>query len=104
MLNTLGKVVPNLNERRFLPGTVAAISLDGSRILNIAEGNKVRLWDVNGDHELAQLQGQRVPILLAVFSPDSKHLFVVSTDKIPRILDATSGKLVTVLSEKFRVK
>src|SRR5271165_2614964 len=99
-LDALGRIVPNLRERRLLKdaGEFAAFSPDGSRVVSASSNWTARVWDAATGNAIAVLSGHEDAVNSAAFSPDGSRIVTASTDKTARVWEAATGTAVAVLS------
>lgn len=64
---------------RFFPGRSLAFSPDG-RLLAVAEGKQIKLWDVCASREVRCLEGHLGTVTSLAFTPDGNALVSASTD------------------------
>jgi WD40 repeat protein len=99
-LDALGRIVPNLRERRVLKGhdaavTKAAFSPDGKRIVTASYDGTARVWDAETGREIAPPLKEHYDVVLsAAFSPDGRRIVTASWDKTARLWDAETGREV----------
>ncbi len=99
-LDVLGKIVPNLRERRLFQGarSFAAFSRDGSRIVTASDDNTARVWDAATGTAIAVLSGHENQVISAAFSPDASRIVTASWDYTARVWDAATGNAIAVLT------
>ena len=102
-LDALGRIVPNLRERRLLKdaGEFAAFSPDGSRVVSASSNWTARVWDAATGNAIAVLsghKGQVHSVHSATFSRDGSRIVTASSDKTARVWEAATGTAVAVLS------
>src|SRR5271165_302526 len=102
-LDALGRIVPNLRERRLLKdaGEFAAFSPDGSRVVSASSNWTARVWDAATGNAIAVLsghKGQVHSVHSATFSRDGSRIVTASSDKTARVWEAATGKAIAVLS------
>ena len=92
-LDALGRIVPNLRERRLFKnaGQFAAFSPDGKQVLTASSDNTARLWDTASGAALVTYKGHERSVVSAAFSPDGKQVLTASSDNTARLWDAASG-------------
>jgi WD40 repeat protein len=100
-LDALGRIVPNLRERRVLRGhrelvTSAGFSPDGKRVAAASDDRSARVW------EIATLKGHESSVCTAAFSPDGKRVVTTSTDNTARVWDAETGRELTTFKNDDR--
>ncbi len=101
-LDALGRIVPDLRERRVLKGheenvTSAAFSADGTRVVTASDDKTARVWDAATGRELAALKGHEGSVRSAAFSGDGTRVVTASFDKTARVWDAATGRELAAL-------
>jgi WD40 repeat protein len=98
-LDALGRIVPNLRERRILENVVgfAIFSPDGTRIATGSPRPGVQIWDAASGRVIATLSGHSDKINSAAFSNDGTQIVTASEDNTARIWDAFSGRAIATL-------
>jgi WD40 repeat protein/serine/threonine protein kinase len=77
--------------------TVAEVSPDGGRVVTVSlEG--ARVWDMATAKPLFSLQGHRLPVRSAAYSPDGRRIITASDDETARVWDADTGKAQLTLT------
>ncbi|ETO01707.1 hypothetical protein RFI_35729 [Reticulomyxa filosa] len=68
-------------------------SPDG-KLIAVASGNTIQIWDVNSNTEIRQLKGHQKSVSNVQFSPDGKTILSSSRDEPIRLWDVKSGLLL----------
>lgn len=100
--DAVGKVVRELSIHT---GAVFSVSLSpprGDRVITAGEDGSVWVTSVSGDADgrPMRLHSGEGQALLAVYSPDGKHVLVVEDGAIPRLIDASNGSMIALLGEE----
>src|SRR5439155_22131130 len=80
-------------DRTFRP----RFSRDGLKIIT-ARLNTAKLWSAERGTLLARLDGHRLDIKVAEFSPDGARVITASVDDTAKLWDATTGKMLISLN------
>ena len=98
-LDVLGRIVPNLRERRLFKGAgrFAAFSPEGSRIVTASADGTARVWDAATGKVIAIFSGHQSSVFFATFSPDGSRIVTTSSDYTARVWDASTGELIALL-------
>jgi WD domain, G-beta repeat len=98
-LDALGRIVPNLRERRVLENVVgfAIFNPNGTRIATGSPGSGVEIWDAASGRVVNRLAGHTDRVNSAAFSNDGARIVTASDDNTARVWDAFSGRAIATL-------
>ena len=79
-------------------GNVAALAIDGSRIISGSWDNTIRIWDADTGRQLALLSGYEADVLATTISPDRRVIASGGRNNAIRIWDAETGDKIATLT------
>lgn len=71
--------------------TAIAFSPDSKRLATGHDDGAVRIWDLEGEQPVQEIQGQRTAIAALAFSADGQQLAAASEDRIIRVWEVATG-------------
>jgi hypothetical protein len=109
-LDALGRIVPNLHERRLLKHddavNSAAFSGDGTRVVTASDDKTARVWDAATGREIGETMRHDDAVNSAAFSGDGTRIVTASDDETARVWDVSAipkGNILQVACALLRL-